>query len=162
MYCHDYFPQPSTPYIELYGTIADPRTWAAIGRAPYAALPPEDIASLAADPALRSRYCELAAAVLLPPLRRMSEILGTKRHLDEIIAPPRLDPLLPGVGRGWTSYIGTTGNVFCEMRNYAAQFESLVGRWEGERCDLLQPDAPSPHYVMLFLMLEQLKDVGKK
>jgi hypothetical protein len=44
--------------------ITDPRRFAAISRAPYAALPPEDNASLAADPALRFRYCELARRLM--------------------------------------------------------------------------------------------------
>jgi hypothetical protein len=43
-----------------------------------------------------------------------------------------------------------------------AQFESLVGRWEEERYDLLQPDSPGLHLVMMFLIIEQIKDVGKK
>ena len=64
----------------------------AVGRAPYAQLPPEDIALLDADPALRSRYCELALTVILPALRRMSKILGTTFHLHQstyISASPR-------------------------------------------------------------------------
>ena len=76
-----------------------PAQFAACGRAPYAQLPPEDVALLAADPALRSRYCELAAAVLLPPLRRLSLVLATKWHHTiriEIIAPARLVSSLPG------------------------------------------------------------------
>ena len=100
--------------------------------------------------------------MLLPPLQRMSEILATNSHLNEGIAPARLDPLLPGIGRDWTSYIGTLSNVYFTMRVYAAQFESLAGRWEEERYDLLQPDSPGLHIVMMFLILEQIKDVGKK
>ena len=68
---------------------------------------------------------------------------------------------MPGIGRDWTSYIGTMSNVYFTMRVYAAQFESLAGRWEEERYDLLQPDSPGLHIVMMFLILEQIKDVGK-
>jgi hypothetical protein len=58
--------------------------FAAMGAAPWAKLPPEDIAQLAADPALRSRYYEMSHALLLPPLRRQSEIIATmKSHLNE-------------------------------------------------------------------------------
>jgi hypothetical protein len=163
LYNVKYFPQPATPYTELFGTYTDPATYAGIGRAPYSQLPPEDIALLDADLTLRFRYCELALAMLLPPLRRMSNILGTKAHLNEDIAPARMDSYLPGIGRDWTSYVGTLSMVFHEMRVYVAQFESLVGRWEQERYDLLQPDRPSLHYIMLFMInFEQRKDVSKK
>jgi hypothetical protein len=162
LYAMEWSPQPATPHIDLHGFITSPAHYAAMGRAPYAELPPEDIALLGADPALRSRYCELALTVLLPPLRRMSEILATKSHLNEGIAPARLDPLLPGIGRDWTSYLGTMSGVYLAGRVYAAQFESLVGRWEEERYDLLQPDSPGLHVVMVFLIMEQMKDVGKK
>ena len=62
----------------------------AFGRAPYAQLPPEDLALLAADPALRARYCELAATVLLPPLRRLGRrkapaLLREKVRYDGVI-----------------------------------------------------------------------------
>jgi hypothetical protein len=158
----EWFPQPATPYIDLPGFATSPAYYAALGRAPYAELPPEDIALLAADPARRARYCELALTVLLPPLRRMSEILATKSHLNESIAPTRLDPLLPGIGRDWTSYIGTLSNLYFVMRVYTAQFESLAGRWEEERYDLLQPDSPGLHHILMFLITEQIKVVSKK
>jgi hypothetical protein len=162
LYAMEWFPQPATPHIDLPGFFTNPAHYAAVGRAPYAELPPEDIALLGADPAVRSRYCELALTVLLPLLRRMSEILATKSHLNEDIVPARLDPLMPGIGRDWTSYIGTMSNVYFAVRVYVAQFESLARCWEQERYDLLQPDSPGLHVVMMFLLLEQLKVVGKK
>jgi hypothetical protein len=162
LYAMEWSPQPATPHIDLPAFYTDPATYVALGRAPYAQLPPEDIALLTADPGLRARYCELARTVLLPPLRRMSEILGTKFHLNDSIAPARLDPLLPGIGRDWTSLCGTLSGVFFDVRVYVAQFESLAGRWEQECYDLLQPDLPGQHQVMMFILTEQLKDVGKK
>ena len=78
-------------YIDLV-VVANPAMYAAYGRAPYAQLPPQDLALLAADPALRSRYGELAATVLLPPLRRLHQIFSTKSHLNESLAPARRDP----------------------------------------------------------------------
>jgi hypothetical protein len=157
----EWLSQPATPHVDVWNFHTNPVYWAALGRAPYAELPPEDIALLDADPALRSRYCELALTVLLPPLRRVSEILATKFNLREGIAPARLDPLMPGTGRDWPSH-ATVSNVYFDTRAYAAQFESLVGRWEEECYNLLQPDSPGQHVVMMFLMLEQVKDVGKK
>jgi hypothetical protein len=133
-----------------------------MGRAPYAQLPPEDLALLAADPALRSRYCELATTVLLPPLRRLSLLISTKMHLNESLAPARLDPLFPGIGRGWTSLLGTLTVLYFQLGVYAGQFESLLARWSEERFDLLQPNTPGLHHILQLLMIEQIKDVSKK
>jgi hypothetical protein len=133
-----------------------------MGRAPYAQLPPEDLALLAADPALRSRYCELAVTVLLAPLRRLSLLISTKMYLNESLAPARLDALLPGIGRGWTSLLGTLTALFHQLAVYVGQFESLATRWSEERFDLLQPDTGGLHHILLLLMMEQLKDVSKK
>ena len=162
LYACEWIMQPATPYIDVYNSMTAPTHYAAIGQAPFAQLPPEDIALLDADPALRSRYCELVVTVLLPSLRRMTEIFGTKSHLNESIAPTRLDSLMPGIGRDWTSFMGSLTNTFLLLRVYAAQFESLVARWEQERFDLMQPDSPGSNMVLMFLILEQLKDVAKK
>jgi hypothetical protein len=89
LYSVEYVPQPATPYIELSAN-TNPAMFAAWGAAPYAQLPAEDLALLAADPDLRSRYCELAVTVLLPPLRRLSLLIPTKMHLNEGLAPARL------------------------------------------------------------------------
>jgi hypothetical protein len=158
----EYIPQPATPYMDLLVSSSNPAMWAAIGAAPYSELPPEDLALLAADPALRSRYCELALTVLLPPLRRLSEIFATKCHLNEGLSPARLDSLLPGIGRDWASVVGTLSVLYHTTRVYVGQFESLVGRWEQERFDLLQPDSPGLHTIFLLLVGEQIKDVAKK
>ena len=112
--------------------------------------------------ALRSRYCELAVALLLPPLRRMTEILATKSHLNESLAPARLDPVLPGIGRDWTSFTGTLTVVYHLLCIYAAQFESLAGRWEEERFGLLQPDSPGLHFILLHLTGTQIQVVSAK
>jgi hypothetical protein len=142
--------------------MTEPDTYAAIGRAPYAELPPEDIALLGADPALCSRYCELMSAIILPPLRRICQIFSTKSHLNESLAPAQLDPLLPGIGRSWTSHLGSLSIMYQILRVYVAQFESLVGRWEQERYDMLQPDSPGLHLIMMFHTIEQMKQVSKK
>jgi hypothetical protein len=114
LYGCEFVPQPATPYVDLF-VVANPAMWTAMGQAPYAQLPPEDLALLAADPALRSRYCELAVTVLLPPLRRLILLISTKSHLNESLAPARLDPVLPGIGRGWGSLLGTLGTLFPQL-----------------------------------------------
>jgi hypothetical protein len=161
LYGCEFVPQPATPYIDLL-VVTNPAWYAAVGQAPYAQLPPEDLALLAADPALRSRYCELAITMLLPRLRRLGLLISTKMHLNESLAPARLDPLLPGIGRGWGSLLGTLGVPFQQLVVYVGQFESLAGRWEQERFDLLQPDTGGLHHILWLLMIEQLKDVSKK
>ena len=100
--------------------------------------------------------------MLLPPLRRLSLLIATKMHLNESLAPARLDPLLPGIGRGWHSLLGTLSVLSSQLYVYAAQFESLAGRWEEERFDLLQPDTPGVHNILTFICAEQLKDVATK
>jgi hypothetical protein len=111
LYSSEYVPQPATPYIHLLDD-TNPALIAAYRRAPYAQLPPEDLALLAADPALRSRYCELATTVLLPPLRRLSVLFATKFQHYESLAPSRLDPLLPGIGCDWASLVGTLALLY--------------------------------------------------
>ena len=159
LYSNEFVPQPATPYIELHVN-TNPAMVAAYGRAPYAQLPPEDLALLAADPALRSRYCELATTVLLPPLRRLSVVFATKFQHYESLAPSRLDPLLPGIGRDWASLVGTLALLYMQLPVYAGQFESLVARWEEERFDLLQPDTPGLHIILVYMSVEQLNPVN--
>ena len=38
----------------------------------------------------------------------------------------------------------------------------VVRGWAAERFDLLQPDGPSAHIMLIFLGIEQIKDVSKK
>jgi hypothetical protein len=161
LYSVQYVPQPATPYIELLDS-ANPAWWAAMSWAPFAQLPPEDLALLTANSALRSRYCELTATVLLPALRRLSLLFATKTHLNESIVPGRLDPLLPGIGRSLGSLVGTLSNLYWQMQVYVGQFESLVERWSEEQFDLLQPETPGLHVILIFLCAEQLKDVATK
>ena len=98
LYGYEFVPQPATLYIDLVVS-NNPAMYAAMGRAPYAQLPPKDLALLTADVALRARYCELFATVLLPPLQRLTLLIATKSHVNESLAPARLDSVAPGVGR---------------------------------------------------------------
>jgi hypothetical protein len=159
--CIEYIPQPAMPYIDLLVT-NNPAMHAALDQAPYMQLPPEDVALLAADPALRSRYCELAVAVLLPPLQRLGVVFATKFQYYESIRPARLDASLLGIGRDWASLLGALSVLYWQSCNYAAQFESLVARWEHERFDLLQPDEPGVYGILVRLGQEQIKSVGTK
>jgi hypothetical protein len=161
MYALEWLPQPATPHVEIF-IMANPAMYAAFGRAPYSQLPPEDVAMLAADPALRSRYCELCVSIMLPAYRRLHGILATKCHLNESLPPERLDSVLPGVGRGFKSLLGTMTAVYYDNQMRAAQFESLAARWAEERFDLLQPNWASSHIVLMMMVNEMIKVVGAK
>ena len=63
-------------------------------------------------------------------------------HLNEGLAPARLDPVLPGIGRGWASLVGSLSVLYFQLGVYVGQFESLAARWEEERFNLLQRDSP--------------------
>ena len=52
--------------------------------------------------------------------------------------------------------------VYYDNQVRAAQFESLAARWEEERFDLLQPDWPSSHVVLMMLVNEMIRVVGAK
>ena len=58
--------------------------------------------------------------------------------------------------------VGTLSALYFQLHVYAGQFESLLGRWSEERFDLLQPDSPGLHFILLVLSVEQLKDVATK
>ena len=58
--------------------------------------------------------------------------------------------------------VGTLTVVYCQLCVYLGQFESLMARWQEERFDLLQPDAPGLHLILNFLAAEQLKDVATR
>jgi hypothetical protein len=58
--------------------------------------------------------------------------------------------------------VGTLSNLYNQLNAYAGQFESLAGRWGEERFDLLQPDTPGLHHILMLLSVEQLKDVATK
>jgi hypothetical protein len=56
--------------------------------------------------------------------------------------------------------LGSLSNLYHQLLVYVGQFESLLARWEEERFDMLQPDTPGVHLILMFLSLEQIKDVG--
>jgi hypothetical protein len=81
LYSIEYTPQQATPYIDLFVN-ANLAMYTANSRAPLAQLLPEDLALLATDPALCSRYCELAVAMVLPSLRRLSMLFAARCTLS--------------------------------------------------------------------------------
>jgi hypothetical protein len=52
--------------------------------------------------------------------------------------------------------------MFYQLVTYAAQFESLAVRWKEEQFDLLQPDMPGLHIILMYMSVEQVKDVAAK
>ena len=59
-----------------------------------------------------------------------------------------LNALLPGVGFDW-NILGGGGMPYTNICTYAAQFESIVSRWEASDFGLLQPVAPGPGFGIL-------------
>jgi hypothetical protein len=72
-----WLPLPAAPHIEVLH-FGNPKAIGALVKAPYAKLPPEDVALLDADPDKRQRYCELVARSWVPPLRVLCEVFMTQ------------------------------------------------------------------------------------
>ena len=54
-----------------------------------------------------------------------------------------MNAMLPGVGFDW-NILGTGNMPYTNICTYAAQFESIVSRWEASDFGLLQPVVPGP------------------
>jgi hypothetical protein len=68
---------PTQPYATV-GSYHNPETFKLIAANPMLCLPPDDLARLAADPATRARWVELATHTMIPPLRALVPVLQTK------------------------------------------------------------------------------------
>ena len=58
-----------------------------------------------------------------------------------------MNAMLPGVGFDWN--IGGGRMVYINICTYAAQFESIVSRWETSDFGLLQPVVPGPGFGIM-------------
>ena len=56
-----------------------------------------------------------------------------------------MNAMLPGVGFDW-NILGAGGMIYNNICTYAAQFESIVSRWEASDFGLLQPVVPGPGF----------------
>ena len=54
-----------------------------------------------------------------------------------------MNAMLPGVGFDW-NILGTGAMIYTNICTYAAQFESIVRRWEASDVGSLQPVVPVP------------------
>ena len=54
-----------------------------------------------------------------------------------------MNAMLPGVGLDW-NILGSGMMPYTNICTYAAQFESIVSRWEASDFGLLQPVVPGP------------------
>ena len=59
-----------------------------------------------------------------------------------------MNAMLPGVGFDW-NILGNGGIPYTNICTYAAQFESIVSRWEASDFGLLQPVVPGPGFGIL-------------
>ena len=72
----------------------------------------------------------------------------------------KLNALLPGVGFDW-NILGTGSMPYVNVCTYAAQFESIVSRWEASDFGLLQPVVPGPGLGLLLAHGVQMQQAGK-
>ena len=72
-----------------------------------------------------------------------------------------MNALLPGVGFDW-NIVGTGNMPYTNICTYAAQFESIVSRWEASDFGLLQPVVPGPGFgIMLAHSVVQSQQAAK-
>ena len=61
-----------------------------------------------------------------------------------------MNAMLPGVGFDW-NILRNGGMPYINICTYAAQFESIVSRWEASDFGLLQPVVPGPGFGILMI-----------
>ena len=72
-----------------------------------------------------------------------------------------LNAMLPGVGFDW-NILGNGSMTYINICTYAAQFESIVSRWEESDFGLLQPVVPGPGFgIMLAHSAVQSQQAAK-
>ena len=73
--------------------------------------------------------------------------------------PAKMNAMLPSVGFDWN--IGGSAMVYATICTYAAQFESIVSRWEASDFGLLQPVAPGPGFGIALANMVQAQQGAK-
>ena len=71
-----------------------------------------------------------------------------------------LNAMLPGVGFDW-NILGAGNMPYTNICTYAAQFESIVSRWEASDFGLLQPVVPGPGFGVLLALAVQTQQAAK-
>ena len=71
----------------------------------------------------------------------------------------KMNAMLPSVGFDWN--IGGSRMVYTNICTYAAQFESIVSRWEASDFGLLQPVASGPGFGVLLAQVVQAQQAAK-
>jgi hypothetical protein len=77
MWAFEFVSPPTQPYVTILKN-GNPDVFKAIAANPMFGLPPEDLARLAADPATRARWVELATHTMIPPLRALVLVIQTQ------------------------------------------------------------------------------------
>ena len=72
----------------------------------------------------------------------------------------KLNAMLPGVGFDW-NILGAGGMPYTNICTYAAQFESIVSRWEVSDFGLLQPVVPGPGFGIVVALAVQTQQAAK-
>ena len=71
-----------------------------------------------------------------------------------------MNAMLPGVGFDW-KILGDGGMPYTNVCTYAAQFESIVSRWEASDFGLLQPVVPGPGFGIALAIGVQAQQAAK-
>ena len=71
-----------------------------------------------------------------------------------------MNAMLPGVGFDW-NILGSGVVPYTNICTYAAQFESIVSRWEESDFKLLQPVVPGPGLGLSLALVVQTQQAAK-
>ena len=86
-YAIEFVSPPTQPHASIWYA-GNPKSYEAFAASPFAGtLPPDDLARLAADPAKRARWVELATHTLIPLLRKLVPIIQTKVRCAAVAWP---------------------------------------------------------------------------
>jgi hypothetical protein len=109
---------PANPHVKtMHG--ANPKSWRAAAMNPFhkivsVSTSGVDAEMLMADEAKRQLYAELVEYTLIPPLKKLTNIVATKMHLASLFNIAKLDKMLPGLGQSWACK-GTLYQIFADQ-----------------------------------------------
>ena len=184
-YAIEFVSPPTQPHASVWYA-RNPKSYEAFAASPFAGtLPPDDLARLAADPAKRARWVELATYTLIPLLRKLVPIIQTKvrcaavawptthcarfesgaswqMHLAELPKPDVLNSMMPGLGRDWTEFLASLTGVYYCTASYAMEWEAVAARWATDDHTLLQPAEPCWLVLLIYVGNILKQTVAKK
>ena len=84
-------------------------------------------------------------------------------HLCDGTTLERLEALMPKVfGITWAAALGTPNTALAQVCTYVRQLESVAARWQSGDHSMLQPVAAYPFMAVGMILVEVLKEAGRK